>query len=89
VKQESTQFDQLKDILLPILAEASVGRFDLEVPIDPSGDREFNELLAGFQMLLDVITQLQTQVKAEKKKANDSQRNTANILSNILDTTMK
>lgn len=91
MKQDSqpTQLDHLKNILLPILAEASVGHFDLNVPINPKNDRDLNELLAGVQILLDVIRQQQEEISATKKLAFETQRRATNILATVLDTTIK
>ena len=86
--QKDTQFELLKDTLLPILAEASVGNFDLEVPLPPQADRNTNEILAGVGMLLDIIRQQQSSLDTSKRELVDSHQRTVKILSSVLDTTI-
>ena len=83
-ESDSTQFEHLRDILLPILAQASVGRFDLDVPINISDDRNFNEILAGVQMLLEVIRQQQQEIVVAKNDAKTARRQATDMLSDVL-----
>lgn len=49
--------DALYDALTPALAKAAVGDYDSEFEINPRNDRRVNELLVGYQILLDVINE--------------------------------
>jgi hypothetical protein len=66
-----------------------VGYFDRDIPIDLNDSREFNELLVGVQVLLDIIRQQQEETLVAEKFAREAQRRTSDILENVLDTTIK
>lgn len=89
LESKPTQFDRLRGILLPILTDASVGCFDNDVPIDAHDDKDLNELLAGVQVMLDVIRQQQVEIKKSTKLASDAQRKATEMLETVLDTTIR
>jgi hypothetical protein len=88
LEQNPDKFVQLQAILLPVLAEASVGVFDRDIPLDPAKERDFNELLAGVQGLLEVIRQQQLEIAAAKNEAQDARRRATEILDDVLKRTI-
>lgn len=82
------QFERLRDILLPILADAAVGRFDQDVPMPVDGSHHFNQMLMGVQILLEVIRELQLELEASQVELADVQGRTTEILARILDRTL-
>jgi hypothetical protein len=79
------QFDRLREILLPVLAEAAIGHFDKDVPYEKSGGRELNEVLMGVQMLLEVIRQQQRTMHETEEQLLDVRDRTTEILARVLD----
>jgi hypothetical protein len=41
--------------LMPVLVQASIGNFECDIKIDPSHPMEVNELLAGVQVMVEVV----------------------------------
>jgi hypothetical protein len=76
-------------VLLPILAKAAVGDFGTDVPQSKHGSREFNELLAGIQVLLDTIRQQQQVIEQSNAKLHNIQDQTTEILARVLDSSLR
>ena len=79
------QFDRLRDILLPVLAEAVVGQFDVNVPLQQDASWEFNQILVGVQVLLEVIREQQLEIQSAEDRAMDARRRTTDILARVLE----
>lgn len=47
----------LHSALMPVLSNASVGKFDSEIVIDSKNSQRVNEILMGVEVLLEVILQ--------------------------------
>jgi hypothetical protein len=87
VMTHNEEFEQLREILLPILADAAVGRFEQSVPVPVDGSHYINELLVGIQILLDVIREQQVELADRERQIADMQGQTTEILARILDRT--
>ncbi len=79
------QFEYLRSVLLPILAEASIGHFDKDVPHRKSDARELTEILMGVQVLLETIRQQQQTIRESEAQLHDIQNRTTEILARVLD----
>jgi hypothetical protein len=79
------EFERLQKLLLPVLAEASIGNFKTDLVAQPQESREFNELLMGVQALLEVIRQQQARLGAQDEQMHDLQNRTTEILARVLD----
>lgn len=82
---DNEQFEQLRDIILPILAEAAIGHFDRDVVLPVNGSHEFNKLLMGVQILVEVIRQQQRELQEAEAVVADVQHQTSEILARMLD----
>ncbi|HSX02658.1 MAG TPA: hypothetical protein VLI05_05100 [Candidatus Saccharimonadia bacterium] len=79
------QFEHLRAILLPILTDAAIGRFNANIPYQDKSSREFNEVLMGVQGLIDVIRQQQQIIEQAEADLADVQERTTEILARVLD----
>jgi hypothetical protein len=79
------RFEQLRKVLLPILAEAAIGRFDQDVPLQKAEQRELNEILMGVQVLIEVVRQQQGDIAELEEKVHETQDRTTEILARVLD----
>lgn len=52
---DTSELEVLRRALLPVLEQAAIGNFDRDVKIDPTHSMEVNELLAGVQVLMEVV----------------------------------
>lgn len=82
---DNEQFERLRDIILPVLAEAAIGHFDHDVPLSPEGSHEFNKMLMGVQIMLEVIRQQQRELEQAETTVADVQYQTSEILARMLD----
>jgi|GEM_PF-3371799 len=82
------QFEHLREILLPILAEAAIGNFNNDVQHQKTASRELNEVLLGVQMLLEVIRQQQRTIEMTEAQLLDVRDRTTEILARTLDRTL-
>ena len=71
------QYRIVRELLMPILADAAVGKFDRDVPLDGGYPREAMELLAGVQVLLEVIREQHADLIETRDRMSD-------ILSEVL-----
>jgi hypothetical protein len=79
------QYDRLKQILLPVLAEATIGNFKSTIAYDKDQPADFNELLVGVQALLDTANQQQERIAELQLQLHDVQSGTTEILARVLD----
>lgn len=82
------RFEQLRALLLPVLSEAAIGRFDQDVPLQKANERELNELLMGVQVLLEVIRQQQGEMMEMQEQLHETQNRTTEILARVIDRQM-
>ncbi len=82
------QFAELQEILLPILSDAAVGRFHRDVPLQKERTHDFNMVLMGVQILLEVIREQQAELQQSEARLVDVQRRTSEILARVLDRTL-
>jgi hypothetical protein len=85
----------LRAILLPILADAAIGRFDVDVPMQDQ-PRDIAEVLAGVQGLIEVVRQqqqrlLDTQAKLDQsqQELQETRERTSDILAQVLERSLK
>jgi len=73
------------DTLAPLLAAASIGEFSAEIDLTRNDDPRVNELLMGYQVLLDVIRQQSAEL-TQYKSDNPARahRETLTLLDDIL-----
>jgi hypothetical protein len=65
------QYAHLREVVLPVLAQAAIGRFDVDVPLKTQQSPELMELLSGVQMLLEVIRQQQQELIETRQRMTD------------------
>lgn len=85
LSDEFNQFEQLRAVLLPILANAAVGRFDQDVPLSEAYTSDVNELLVGVQLLLEVIREQQAELAVSEARVLEVQNQTTEILARMVD----
>jgi hypothetical protein len=83
------QFDHLRELLLPVLAGAAVGEFEMNLVPSRDASREFNEVLMGVQVLIEVIREQQAQIRQAEVRVADAQRRTTDILSRVLESSAR
>jgi hypothetical protein len=79
------QYNRLKQLLLPVLAEATIGNFKATIPHQKDQSAEFNEILMGVQSLLEVVSQQQQRITELESQIQDVQSGTTEILARVLD----
>jgi hypothetical protein len=79
------QYELLRRLLLPALAEAARGDFTVKILPQKDQSPEFNELLVGVQSLLDTMHQQREQIVGLEAHLQDVQSGTTEILARVLD----
>jgi hypothetical protein len=89
------QDEVLRDILVPVLAEATIGRFDQDVPMDGQPP-DVTEVLVGVQSLIEVVRQqqqrleeVQLRLQHVQLELQQTRERTSEILTEVLERSLK
>jgi hypothetical protein len=82
------EYDELKRVLLPVLADVAVGKYAHDVPILRDASHELNRILVGVQILLEVVREQHVALARSEAETADVQRRTTEILARVLDRTL-
>jgi hypothetical protein len=75
---------RLRELVLPVMAAASIGDFSRDVEIPQDVSPELKEILAGVQVLIETIREQSMQLGAAQDRLNDSQQRAVGMLDEIL-----
>jgi hypothetical protein len=83
--EQGAALEELRRLLLPILADGVAGNFERDVPIPREGSPELVEVLMGVQMLLKVIREQRREMERTREELWGFQARTAEILARVVD----
>ena len=83
-RSDKTDFEMLRDALLPVLEQASIGYFDRDIEVNPTWPVTVNEVLTGVQVLLEAVRERGLQNERLVAELKES-RTPMSLLDELLD----
>jgi hypothetical protein len=80
----TSEYERLRGYLLPILAAASIGDFSNDIVLPRDESSEFQEILAGVQILLETIREQERTVHESREAVKAMQNRAAVVLDDVL-----
>jgi len=80
----SDEFSIIHNALVPILAQAAIGQFDQDVAIDRDNSARVNEVLAGVQVLLEVVREKMRELELANARLKEARDRSVHLMDEIL-----
>ena len=78
------EFRIVHDALMPVLTQAAIGQFDKDIEIDRENTERVNEVLAGVQVLVEVVREKLDELERANAKLKEARDRSVNLLDEIL-----
>lgn len=80
----SDDFSIIHNALVPVLAQAAIGQFDQDVAIDRENPERVNEVLAGVQVLLEVVREKMEELERANARLKEARDRSVSLMDEIL-----
>lgn len=78
------EFSIIHNALVPVLAQAAIGQFDQDVEVDADNPERVNEVLAGVQVLLEVVREKIAELERANARLKEARDRSVNLMDEIL-----